>query len=34
MPLISISTGLEVAAGFILLLYAFLQENLSPVEET
>ncbi len=34
MALISISTGLEVAAGFILLLYAFLQENLSPVEET
>ncbi|HEX8712259.1 MAG TPA: MnhB domain-containing protein, partial [Terracidiphilus sp.] len=34
MALISISTGLEVAAGFILLLYGFLQENLSPVEET
>lgn len=34
MPLISIATGLEVAAGFILLLYAFLQENLSPVEQT
>lgn len=34
MPLISIATGLEVAAGFILLLYAFLQENLSPIEET
>ncbi|MGH9688763.1 MAG: MnhB domain-containing protein [Candidatus Acidiferrales bacterium] len=34
MALISISTGLEVAAGFILLLYAFLQENLSPVEES
>lgn len=33
MALISISTGLEVAAGFILLLYGFLQENLSPVEE-
>jgi multisubunit Na+/H+ antiporter MnhB subunit len=32
--LISISTGLEVAAGFVLLLYAFLQENLSPVEDT
>jgi multicomponent Na+:H+ antiporter subunit B len=31
--LISFSTGLEVAAGFILLLYAFLQENLSPVEQ-
>jgi multicomponent Na+:H+ antiporter subunit B len=27
--LISIATGLEVAAGFILLLYAFLQENLT-----
>ncbi len=34
MALISFSTGLEVAAGFILLLYAFLQENLSPVEQT
>jgi multicomponent Na+:H+ antiporter subunit B len=34
MALISASTGLEVAAGFILLLYAFLQENLSPLEET
>lgn len=29
MALISIATGLEVAAGFILLLYAFLQENLT-----
>jgi multicomponent Na+:H+ antiporter subunit B len=28
--LISAATGLEVAAGFILLLYAFLQENLLP----
>lgn len=27
--LISIVTGLEVAAGFVLLLYAFLQENLT-----
>lgn len=34
MALISLTTGLEVAAGFILLLYAFLQENLSPVEQT
>jgi multicomponent Na+:H+ antiporter subunit B len=34
MALISFSTGLEVAAGFLLLLYAFLQENLSPVEQT
>jgi multicomponent Na+:H+ antiporter subunit B len=33
MALISVATGLEVAAGFILLLYAFLQENLSPLEE-
>lgn len=32
-PLISLATGLEVAAGFILLLYGFLQENLSPREE-
>jgi multicomponent Na+:H+ antiporter subunit B len=30
MPLISVSTGLEVAAGFVLLLYAFLEENLTP----
>lgn len=30
MPLISVSTGLEVTAGFVLLLYAFLQENLTP----
>ena len=29
MPLISIATGLEVAGGFVLLLYAFLQENLT-----
>jgi len=28
--LISAATGLEVGAGFILLLYAFLQENLVP----
>lgn len=28
--LISIATGLEVGAGFTLLLYAFLQENLLP----
>lgn len=28
-PLISLSTGLEVTAGFVLLLYAFLQENLT-----
>ncbi len=28
--LISAATGVEVAAGFILLLYAFLQENLAP----
>lgn len=27
--LISLATGLEVAAGFVLLLYAFLQENLT-----
>jgi len=32
--LVSLATGLEVAAGFILLLYAFLQENLIPVEKT
>jgi multicomponent Na+:H+ antiporter subunit B len=32
-PLISLSTGLEVAGGFILLLYAFLQENLIPSKE-
>jgi multicomponent Na+:H+ antiporter subunit B len=29
MPLISLATGLEVAGGFVLLLYAFLQENLT-----
>lgn len=29
MVLIDVATGLEVAAGFILLLYAFLQENLT-----
>ncbi len=28
-PLISLSTGLEVTAGFVLLLYAFLQETLT-----
>ena len=28
-PLISVATGLEVAAGFTLLLYAFLQETLT-----
>lgn len=28
-PLISVSTGLEVTAGFVLLLYAFLQETLT-----
>jgi multicomponent Na+:H+ antiporter subunit B len=28
-PLISIATGLEVTAGFVLLLYAFLQETLT-----
>ncbi len=28
-PLISLSTGLEVSAGFVLLLYAFLQETLA-----
>jgi multicomponent Na+:H+ antiporter subunit B len=28
-PLISIATGLEVTAGFVLLLYAFMQETLS-----
>jgi multicomponent Na+:H+ antiporter subunit B len=33
MALISIATGLEVAAGFILLLYAFLQENLTLKEK-
>jgi multicomponent Na+:H+ antiporter subunit B len=33
MPLISLATGLEVAAGFVLLLYAFLQENLTPQGE-
>jgi multicomponent Na+:H+ antiporter subunit B len=27
-PLISLTTGLEVAAGFVLLLYAFLQQTL------
>jgi multicomponent Na+:H+ antiporter subunit B len=27
-PLISLATGMEVAAGFVLLLYAFLQETL------
>lgn len=32
-PLISIATGLEVAAGFILLLHAFLQETLLPSSE-
>lgn len=31
--LISVATGLEVSAGFILLLYAFLQENLLPSGE-
>ncbi len=31
--LISVATGLEVAAGFILLLYAFLQENLTVAGE-
>lgn len=31
--LISAATGLEVAGGFILLLYAFLQENLLPSTE-
>lgn len=31
--LISIATGIEVAGGFILLLYAFLQENLLPSGE-
>lgn len=30
MPLISLATGLEVAAGFVLLLYAFLQKALAP----
>jgi multicomponent Na+:H+ antiporter subunit B len=29
MPLISLAVGLEVAAGFIMVLYAFLQETLS-----
>ncbi len=28
-PLISLTTGLEVTAGFVLLLYAFLQETLT-----
>jgi multicomponent Na+:H+ antiporter subunit B len=32
-PLISIATGLEVAAGFTLLLYVFLQENLTRAGE-
>lgn len=31
--LISLATGAEVAGGFILLLYAFLQENLTPSGE-
>lgn len=29
MPLISLATGLEVTAGFVLLLFAFLQETLT-----
>ena len=33
MPLISATTGLEVAAGFTLLLFAFLQETLVLQEE-
>ncbi len=34
-PLISLSTGLEVTAGFVVLLYAFLQETLSqPRKQT
>jgi multicomponent Na+:H+ antiporter subunit B len=32
LPLISLATGLEVAAGFVLLLYAFLQKVLAPQE--
>ncbi len=32
-PLISIATGLEVTAGFVLLIYAFLQETLSADPE-
>jgi multicomponent Na+:H+ antiporter subunit B len=33
MPLVSVSTGLEVSAGFILLLYVFLEENLTDSGE-
>ncbi len=33
-PLISIATGLEVAAGFVLLLYAFLQKTLAERESS
>lgn len=34
MPLISFTTGLEVAAGFTILLHSFLQELLRPGQET
>lgn len=33
-PLISLSTGFEVTAGFALLIYAFLEENLTQRGET
>lgn len=33
-PLISLATGMEVAAGFVLLLYAFLQKALSERENS